>query len=200
MAGTPKKRLRKELLAKPELIDEVCDKVIKGERFEDIAKSLNLWPRQLWEWLKGSQDRSEKYARAQEVLAQRLAEETLAIADDSSGDIYQNGSDKAGNPTYAVNNARVQRDKLRCDARRWHASKLNPEKWGERQEITLKVGTLEDALQTLKLPTGEQSQSPIIDLPAASDVQPGHAPSLADAEDELAALCGEVPKGPDKKR
>lgn len=62
-----------------------------------------------------------QYTRARDCGLDRMADETLEIAD-SDGD--------------------VQRDRLRWDARRWYLSKMAPKRYGEKltQEITGKDG------------------------------------------------------------
>jgi hypothetical protein len=188
MAGTPKKTARKATLSNPATIDKVCNLVVEGKTFDFIAKSLELWPSQLWNWLKESPERREKFGRARELQAQRWAEECIPIADDDSNDILTNSK---GDPI--PNHAKIQRDKLRIDSRKWAASKLDPKAWGDRQEVSVTFGTLEDALGTLKLPVGEP-----IDIQA--DIQQSDASSPSDAQDELAALCGKVPEAADDIR
>jgi len=77
-------------------------------------------------WLNERSDLCDKYARAKELQAELLADEIIEIADDSSHDeeITENG--------VRMNSEYVQRSKLRIDARKWKASKLNPQKYGDR--------------------------------------------------------------------
>lgn len=79
-------------------------------------------------WLDGSRPEfSEQYARAHEAYADKLAEETLLIADDSSRDTYV---DSEGN--VKTDSEAIQRSKLRVDTRKWLASKKAPKKYGDK--------------------------------------------------------------------
>lgn len=75
----------------------------------------------------------DRYARAREIQAERMADELLDIADDESKDT----TGELGMP----NSVAVQRAKLRTDTRKWIASKLLPKKYGEKvqQEHTGEV-------------------------------------------------------------
>lgn len=62
-------------------------------------------------WVNSSPDRFQEYARARQIQADYYADETVAIADEETDNI---------------------RARNRMDARRWHASKIAPKKYGER--------------------------------------------------------------------
>lgn len=82
-------------------------------------------------WLDGSKPEfSEQYARAHEAYADKLAEETLTIADDSSQDTYVDADGNVKTDTEAI-----QRSKLRVDTRKWLASKKAPRKYGDKMAI-----------------------------------------------------------------
>jgi len=74
------------------------------------------------------------YDRAREEQAETLADEIIAIADETHQDYIE---DKDGNER--VNGEAIQRSRLKVDARKWVASKLKPRKYGERihQEQTV---------------------------------------------------------------
>jgi len=98
-----------------------------------ICKELEIVPSTVYEWLKHHEDFSNKYARAKEWQADLLAEEILEIADDKSDDItYQ----KCGEELVKIENREfINRSRLRIDSRKWLASKLKPQKYGEKQSI-----------------------------------------------------------------
>lgn len=72
----------------------------------------------------------EQYARAREVGLELMADEILAIADETERDdiVTHDGSTKA-------NNEWIQRSRLRVDARKWILSKQLPKKYGERTTL-----------------------------------------------------------------
>ena len=82
-------------------------------------------------WLDGSKPAfSEQYARAREAQADKLAEESLQIADDGRSDTYL---DAEGNEK--TDNEAIQRSRLRVDTRKWLASKMAPKKYGDKVAI-----------------------------------------------------------------
>jgi hypothetical protein len=60
-----------------------------------------------------------------------MAEEILEIADNVGGDMMTLADGRE-----VIDNAVVQRDRLRVDARKWLLAKLQPKKYGEKIDIT----------------------------------------------------------------
>jgi hypothetical protein len=81
--------------------------------------------------LNSSEEKKAQYARARDERADKIFEEILEIADDSSKDtiITDNG--------IVLNNEFVQRSKLKIDARKWYLSKMLPKKYGDKVENTI---------------------------------------------------------------
>lgn len=69
-----------------------------------------------------SPELAEQYARAKEEGIERFADEIAEIADNESQDIF--------------NPAKVARDRLRIDSRKWLLSKLIPKKYGDKLDVT----------------------------------------------------------------
>ena len=116
----------------PELAAQICEHIAQGKSLRTIAEMEGM-PHQatIMAWLDGSHpDFSEQYARAREAQADKLAEETLLIADESSQDTYV---DADGN--VKTNTEAIQRSKLRVDTRKWLASKMAPKKYGDKMAI-----------------------------------------------------------------
>ena len=65
-------------------------------------------------------DRSKRYARATQMRAELIEQETIDIADSKSKD--------------------VNRDRLRVDTRKWLLAKLHPKKYGDKQDIDITTG------------------------------------------------------------
>lgn len=130
-----RKRERRELLARPETLEAVCELFIEGNSLRTIAANRELFPMEisaslLLRWLTDDPARLQQYAIAREAAADFLAEEIIAIADDRTADP----------------NCR----RVRIDARKWYAGKLRPKVYGDRiqQDVTAKV-TIEDELLKL---------------------------------------------------
>lgn len=125
--------------------DKILERITHGKSVFAVTKADDVPAiTQFYEWLAKSDTNKEKYARALEMRADRHAEEIIEIADDSSGDYgFKEGEDESGQtakPVFLSEN--VQRSKLRVDARKWTAARMNPRKYGDfqRNEISGKDG------------------------------------------------------------
>lgn len=83
-----------------------------------------------YEWLKEDPEFAKQYARACEARADKIADEILEIADDSSQDSITTENGEIENREF------VNRSKVRIDARKWLLSKLHPKKYGDKLDIT----------------------------------------------------------------
>jgi len=72
-----------------------------------------------------------RYARAIEIRADKMAEEMLEIADNYEHDVIK---DKDGKEI--IDHAVVNRDRLRVDSRKWLLAKLHPKKYGDKIDMT----------------------------------------------------------------
>lgn len=86
-------------------------------------------------WLSSNTDFQQAYARAKELQADYLAEETLELADNATGDAIL-AYDKAGNPYAKMDGNSVRRAELMVKARQWAASKLNARRYGDKMDVT----------------------------------------------------------------
>lgn len=89
-------------------------------------------------WLNDKKDNSfsENYARAKQSQADILAEEIIAIADDSAND-YK--IDEATGRKI-IDQETANRSRLRIDARKWYAGKLRPKKYGDKLDVDMQGG------------------------------------------------------------
>ena len=100
------------------LVDKMLEEIASGRsviglcRDEDWTPNAETWYR----WLYKIEGLSNRYAQAKSVQSEREADIILDIADNATNQDYQ-----------------VAR--LRVDARKWIASKLLPNKYGERTQI-----------------------------------------------------------------
>lgn len=107
----------------PELADHICELIAEGyplHRFnerDDVPHQATVC-----RWLDANPDFCEQYARARTRLADKFAEEVVAIAD-------------AADPTTMKG---IEHARTRMDARKWASGKLAPKKYGEwkRTEVT----------------------------------------------------------------
>tara|TARA_B100000809_G_scaffold255127_1_gene293242 strand:- start:237 stop:629 length:393 start_codon:yes stop_codon:yes gene_type:complete len=100
------------------LVDRMLEEIASGRsviglcREEEWTPNADTWYR----WLYKIEGLSDRYARAKSHQSEREADIILDIADNATNQDYQ-----------------VAR--LRVDARKWIASKLLPNKYGERTQI-----------------------------------------------------------------
>lgn len=88
----------------------------------------------VYEWLLAKPDFAEQYARARDEQADTLADEIVAIADETPelDPIYSKDGELI---EIKLHSAYIQWQKNRVDARKWVASKLKPKKYGDRQIV-----------------------------------------------------------------
>ena len=115
----------------PELVDEICERLSKGEPLAQICRDEHMpHPSTIWDWEQKWPDVSRSIARAREQGEDAIALDCLYIADDNTKDkrILEDGR-KITDPDV------VQRAKLRIDTRLKLLAKWNPKKWGEKVEV-----------------------------------------------------------------
>ena len=96
-------------------IDPVLDMIVNGGTVKVLAERIGVSTGLISEWVE-ARGYGERVARARQYYADRLAQETLALADDESID--------------------TNRAKLMIDTRRWLASKWNRNVYGEKVDVT----------------------------------------------------------------
>lgn len=128
------------------IFNTICDRIIKGESVNTILKDEDMPSSQtFFKWLNESEEKSKKYARVKEVYADTVFEDIILIADGTDSDIL---TDEEGRQQ--VNHNIIQRDRLRIDARKWHLSKLNPKKYGDKIETETKLSGEIKIIRTIK--------------------------------------------------
>lgn len=117
---------------------EICDKR------KDLPSS-----RQVLRWLLEDSELCQQYARGKELQADFMSAQIRQIADESM--VGEKHTIKADGSVETVRGDMVERSKLRIDARKWLASKLNPKKYGDKIDISGSIehtGGSIDSLQT----------------------------------------------------
>lgn len=123
---------------KPELVEEICDRLSKGEPLAVICRSDEKFPHPttVRDWMAAHTEVSLAIARAREDGEDALADECLEIADDGRND-WMARQDKDETSSYLVNGEHIQRSKLRIETRLKLLAKWNPKKWGDKQSHEL---------------------------------------------------------------
>ena len=113
------------------IFNQIIIEIIGGRSLKSILKdegmpSINTF----YKWIEGCEIKMNHYARAMNIRADYLFEEIIEISDDSSNDTIETDNGPVMNSEF------VQRSRLKVDARKWVVSKMNPKKYGEKQETT----------------------------------------------------------------
>ena len=120
----------------------ILSEVSSGRTLKDIAEELGITRPILSAWC-NAPARKDAYSHARREAASALIEEGLNIADSVSDP------------------SEVPAAKLRSDFRRWMASRLNPDSWGEQQRapnVAIQINGLHlESLRQLHVIRGEDS-------------------------------------------
>ena len=125
---------------KPDQIENIFNKIIldiiSGRSLRSILKDDGMPTMVTFlKWIEKDEKKMNHYARACNIRADYLFDEIIDIADDSSQDTIETDLGD-GVVVSKINSEFVQRSKLRVDARKWVVSKMNPKKYGDKQETT----------------------------------------------------------------
>lgn len=114
-----------------EIATAICEKLAEGKSLRSICEGEDFPSKTtVLRWLEAHEPFRAQYARAREAQADTLFDECIDIADDGHNDfmLRKHGETES----WAENGEAIQRSKLRIDARKWMAGKLQPKKYGEK--------------------------------------------------------------------
>lgn len=145
MAGFPMRRALEKKIEELGGIEFVSSHIAEGMTIGRLAEFIECSRPMLSFWINQTEERKEAVLKARKLKAEKLAEDALDIAD---------MADESS--ATAVNKARLQ-----VDTRKWMASKLDPENFGEKQgpQVNISIGDMH--LQALK-----QINSEVIEITA----------------------------------
>jgi hypothetical protein len=111
---------------------EICARLVEGESLKSICRDEKMPDiKTVYLWMAQNEIFLHQYTKAREDQADTLADEILAIAEESPMMTIANddGVSQRLDPTG------INRNRLRVDARKWVASKLKPKKYGDKVAI-----------------------------------------------------------------
>lgn len=119
----------------PQVEDEVCRRLADGETLRAICRDDHMpsWQR-IYEWVASDEAFAGRIARARELGADAIAEQTLDILDEPPERTNTEHGDK-------VDSGYVAWQKNRAEQRLKLLAKWFPKKYGDRQEIDLNVNS-----------------------------------------------------------
>jgi hypothetical protein len=152
----PRKKMGRPSKKTPELVEEICARLAKGEPMSRIAKDDHM-PEltNVYKWLRVDDEFRQLYETARADGAHTYAAEIAEIIDEEPLAVY----DDAGNKKY--DSGSIAHKRLRMDGRKWLAAKYLPKVYGERQilagdaenplEVKANTEVFDTLLQTLEL-------------------------------------------------
>lgn len=117
---------------KDKIFEHVFNQIVEGRALRNILKEDKNMPPAVtfFEWISKDAEKAKQYAYVCELRAEALFDEIIEIADDKSQDIAYTEKGETQNTEF------IQRSRVRIDARKWIASKLNPKKFGDKLDLT----------------------------------------------------------------
>lgn len=102
-----------------------------------MCKRFPHWPSHeaIRFWVISNDVFASRYARAKAQQVDNLAEEVIEISDNANADL-RIGKARDGSPRLEIDGEAIQRSKLRADNRKWIAAKLNPQRYGDKLDVT----------------------------------------------------------------
>jgi hypothetical protein len=125
MAGKPHNRKDKNPITQ-EQFEAVCE-LIEKETGNILAKckQVGISSRDFYAFKKNSEENRKRYARAKDDQSDLMFEELIEIADEI-----------IPSAEHGLDSAAVADKRVRIDARKWYLSKLKPERFGEKLDLT----------------------------------------------------------------
>lgn len=117
-----------------EIADLVLERMSEGTPLRQICEANDSLPGEstIRGWAVQDVDGfAARYARAREAQMEALAEDIIAISDDSGLDVTVDPD--SGSPR--IDGEAIQRAKLRVDTRKWLMSKLAPRRYGDKVDV-----------------------------------------------------------------
>jgi hypothetical protein len=140
----------------------LCQWIAEGGSLRKWSAQTGIPPMKVYRWMGENASFRERYALAHESRTDTFAEDMLDIADEVAG-------------TDSI--AAVKAAQLRIDTRKWIASKLRPQKWGDKQVIE-QTGTV-----TFNLGIPSSTPSPLV-IDGNSLIQKGNSRQITDSQSD----------------
>ena len=128
-----------------EAIDAILEQIAEGGRVKAVVEKHFLTTSKFHKWVMRDPLLAERYDEALKIQSENMLDEMLTIADDGSNDTYEDEKTGKKRVDYDV----VNRSRLRIEQRRWHGSKVNPDRFGEKVKIDQKIETTVNHVEQL---------------------------------------------------
>lgn len=125
-----------------EVAERICEAIATTRQGLDLICSENQdFPssRTFYRWLENNEELCQMYTRAHKVQAAKIFADIIKVADDDSNDLLM------GEQGQYPNMAAIHRAKIKIDAYKFTSARLDPQKYGDKMDITSKdkeIGSL----------------------------------------------------------
>jgi hypothetical protein len=129
--------------------ESILEQLSDGKSLREICSAPGMpSDRLVRKWAALDADFGPQYVRAREAGMDAMADEIIAIADDTAGDIKVTSDGKE-----VVNQEAINRSRLRVDARKWIMSKIAPKTYGDKLDLNHSgsIGTMDEAAVDARL-------------------------------------------------
>ncbi|KQC33974.1 hypothetical protein AAU57_12020 [Nonlabens sp. YIK11] len=136
---------------KTAFVEQIITLITQGSSISKACKEVGIATSSYMLWLSRSEQYARDHARAMESRADVIFEEIIEIADSTENDIITNEEGRE-----ITNHNVIQRDRLRVDARKWVAAKMNPKKYSDKYSVdhTTKGESISQVTRTIVDPHG----------------------------------------------
>jgi hypothetical protein len=130
--GRPKLPLAQRKSYSKQIVETICTKLSQGVPLREIcrAEGMPAWPT-VYAWAKEDEDFGKAIASARAIGFDAIAEECLAIADDTANDTTFGPNGEMANTEW------IARSKLRVETRLKLLSKWDPKRYGDKLDVTV---------------------------------------------------------------
>lgn len=115
---------------KKTFIEDVIILITQGLSIAKACKEVGIATSSYMLWLSRSEHYARDHSNAMQSRADVIFEEIIEIADSTENDIITDNDGKQ-----VTNHNVIQRDRLRVDARKWVAAKMNPKKYSDKYSV-----------------------------------------------------------------
>jgi terminase small subunit-like protein len=125
--------LARPTISSPELAESICAQFAEGKTLRSICSGMpSVWT--VIRWRREKPEFAALFSDAQESYEQVLFDEMLVHSGDRKGDWVEKKNGR-GDTFIAVDYDHINRSKLEVETRAKILAKLNPQKFGDRQQI-----------------------------------------------------------------
>ena len=137
-----------QLSEDPEWYGGVLDELAEGRGIWHIGKARGIIYRAMLEWIRADEDRNAAFLRAQEIGAQRLADECLELADTFETD---------------ENTGSAFKVKQQIDTRKWYAGKMDP-RFGQGAAVNVSGQNIQVVMSDFMRPAAIEAERGDVDV------------------------------------